>query len=243
MNTPGGNTNATAELTISLMLNLQRNLQNGVNSLKNHKWERKNFVGEEVQGKVLGIVGFGAIGKAVAEKANGLGMQVIAFDPMLTIEQSGVEWVKEIEQIWTRSDIITFHTPLNKHTSNLLNKESISLCKNGFKVINCARGGLVNEKDLYEALDNKKCGGAVLDVFTQEPPKDELLKLIINHPNVICTPHLGASTEEAQTVVAEMIAHQISDALLLKVENHVVNSDGNLRKPNRIEFGSGPTKK
>lgn len=242
MNTPGGNTNATAELTVSLMLSLQRNLYNATKSVKSGKWERKTFMGQEVSGKTLGIVGYGAIGKSIAEKARGLGMNIVVFDPLLTIEQPGVQWIKSIDNFWGECDFITFHTPLNKHTKNLLNKETIAKCKDGFKAINCARGGIINEKDILEALNSNKCGGLVLDVYSSEPPEGEVLELI-NHSKVVCTPHLGASTSEAQVVVAEMIANQISNGLLKDLDEHVVNEDNTLLKPNCTHFSSGPTKK
>lgn len=244
MNTPGGNTNATAELTISLMMTLQRNLYNATEHIKNGDFNRKEFVGQELAGKTLGVVGYGAIGRQVAQKAIGLGMNVIAYDNFVTTEQPDVTITKNLDDIWSSSDIITFHTPLTKDTKNLLNKETIKKCKDGFKAVNCARGGLVNESDIYDALESGKCGGLVLDVFSNEKPKphvDELLKKLIEHKKVVCTPHLGASTHEAQDVVAEMIATQISDGLLEGVDNHVVNSKDSLPKPTRMEFSSGPT--
>ncbi len=222
MNTPGGNTITTAEHTISLMLSLARLIPQATASMKEGKWEKKKFSGVELFNKTLGIVGIGAIGSEVAKRARGLEMNVIAYDPFLSDEKArtlGVEKVS-VEELFRRSDFITFHTPLTQETKNIVNRESIKLMKDGVRIINCARGGIVNEKDLYDALDSGKVGGAALDVFEKEPPEDYSLA---RHPKVVCTPHLGAATGEAQENVATAVAEQIVDYLLQGTIRNAVN--------------------
>jgi D-3-phosphoglycerate dehydrogenase len=223
MNTPGGNTITTAEHTISLMLSLSRRIPQAASSMKEGKWEKKKFTGVELYNKVLGVVGIGAIGGEVAKRAQGLGMNVIAFDPFLSDEKAkeiGVEKVS-VEELFKRSDFITFHTPLTQETKNLINKKTIKLMKDGVRIINCARGGIVNEKDLLEALESGKVAGAALDVFEKEPPPEDFA--LAKHPNVICTPHLGAATGEAQVNVATAVAEQIVDYLLQGTIRNAVN--------------------
>ncbi|MEJ2314822.1 MAG: phosphoglycerate dehydrogenase [Nitrospirota bacterium] len=222
MNTPGGNTITTAEHTVSLMLSLARRIPQATASMKEGKWEKKKFTGVELFNKTLGVVGIGAIGSEVAKRARGLEMNVIAYDPFLSDEKAraiGVEKVS-LEELFRRSDFITFHTPLTQETRNIVNRESIKLMKDGVRIINCSRGGIVNEADLYEALESGKVAGAALDVFEKEPPEDFTLA---RHPNVICTPHLGAATGEAQENVAVAVAEQIVDYLLQGTIRNAVN--------------------
>jgi D-3-phosphoglycerate dehydrogenase len=222
MNTPEGNTVTTAEHTISMLLALSRNIPQATASMKSHKWEKKKFQGKEVYRKTLGIIGMGKIGSIVADRALGLKMKVIAHDPYLkeeTARSIGVELVP-LDELYARADYITLHVPRTRDTVNLINREAISKMKDGVMVINCARGGIVDEEALCEALKQGKVRGAALDVFVQEPPGEHpLLQL----ENVICTPHLGASTEEAQRKVAEDVAHQIVDYLLYGTVKNAVN--------------------
>ncbi len=222
MNTPGGNTITTAEHTIALMFALARKIPQAGASMAAGQWEKKKFMGTELYNKVLGVIGLGNIGAEVAKRAQGLGMQVIAYDPFLNEEkarQTGVEKV-EIPELIKRSDFITVHTPLTHETKNLVRAETIKTMKDGVYIINCARGGIVNEKDLYEALESGKIAGAALDVFEQEPPVNSPL---LKHPNVVCTPHLGASTQEAQENVALAVAEQIVDYLVHGTIRNAVN--------------------
>ena len=166
MNTPGGNTITTAEHTISLMLSMARRIPQASASMKDGKWEKKKFQGIELFNKTIGIIGIGAIGGEVAKRAQGLGMNVVAFDPFLSDEKAtemGVEKTS-VGEVFKRADIITFHTPLTQETKNLVNKDSIKTMKDGVRIINCARGGIINEADLLEALDSGKVAGAALDV-------------------------------------------------------------------------------
>jgi D-3-phosphoglycerate dehydrogenase len=222
MNTPGGNTMTTAEHTIALMFSMARLIPQASASMKQGAWEKKKFEGVELFNKTLGIVGLGNIGSQVAKKAQGLEMNVIAYDPFLSEERAkemGIERAS-LEEIWQRADFITVHTPLTPETKNLINKKTISMMKDGVRIINCARGGIVNEKDLREALESGKVAAAALDVFEKEPPEDmSLCKL----DKVVCTPHLGAATREAQENVAIAVAEQVSDYLVKGIIRHAVN--------------------
>ena len=208
MNTPTGNVVTTAEHTIAMMMALTRNIPWGTATLKAGLWEKKRLQGREVFNKILGVIGLGKIGSIVADRARGLKMQVIVHDPFVTteqIEKAGFESVS-LEQLYQRADYITVHVPKLKDTVGLLNKAAFAQMKDGVMIINCARGGIVDEADLNDALIAGKVAGAALDVFEQEPPGDSpLLEL----DRVICTPHLGASTLEAQTNVAVQVAEQI----------------------------------
>ncbi len=222
MNTPGGNTISAAEHTVSMMLSLARNIPQAQQSLLRGEWERKQYTGTEVFGKTIGVVGLGKIGREVAQRCAGLGMKVIGFDPVLPSEAAsrmGIEPVT-LEELYRRSDFITVHTPLSEETRGLLNDRTLALCKKGVRLINCARGGIIDEQALLRALTAGRVGGAALDVFEKEPPKGNPL---VGHPNVVVTPHLGASTEEAQEKVAVQIAHQIADALHGRSYSGVVN--------------------
>lgn len=211
MNTPGGNTVTTAEHTLALMVSLARNVPQATASMKAGKWEKKKFSGVELLDKVLGIVGTGKIGSVVASRAQGFGMRVVAFDPYLTREAAAkmkIELVT-LDELLSLADFITVHTPMTPETKNIINKDAFAKMKNGVRIINCARGGLVNETDLYDAIKSGKVAGAALDVFVQEPiPTDHPL---LSLDQVICTPHLGASTAEAQVNVAVAIAEQLRD--------------------------------
>ncbi len=224
MNTPGGNTISTAEHTMSLMLSLARNIPQANQSLREGKWDRKSFSGVELFEKTLGIVGLGKVGTEVARRSLALGMTVIAFDPIHSSESAaklGIELVN-LDQIFKRSDFISIHSPLTAETKDLINEKTLSRCKQGVRIINCARGGIVNEHDLLRALENGHVAGAALDVFQEEPPRDRSLIL---HPHVVATPHLGASTEEAQEKVALQIAHQIADFLKERGVTGAVNGE------------------
>jgi len=223
MNTPGGNTITTAEHTIAMLFSLARLVPQATASMKGGKWEKKKFMGVELFNKTLGIVGLGNIGNQVAKKAQGLEMVVIAYDPFLSEDKAktlGIEKV-ELDELFSRSDFITIHTPMTPETRNLINADTIRKMKDGVRIINCARGGIVNEKDLYDALQSNKVAGAALDVFEKEPvqPDNPLLGL----DNVICTPHLGAATEEAQENVAIAVAEQIADYLVRGTIRNAVN--------------------
>ena len=212
MNTPFGNSITTAEHAIAMMFALARQIPQANESTHAGKWEKKKFMGTELYNKVLGVIGCGNIGGIAATRGVGLKMQVIAFDPFLSEERAadlGVTKV-ELDELLERADFITIHVPKNDKTANLINKDSIAKMKDGVRIINCARGGIVNEADLKDALDSGKVAGAALDVFEVEPAKENIL---FGHPNVVCTPHLGAATSEAQVNVALQVAEQMSDYL------------------------------
>jgi D-3-phosphoglycerate dehydrogenase len=222
MNAPEGNTTTTAEHAISMMLALTRKVPQATISLKAGKWEKKKFMGREVFNKTLGVVGLGKIGSIVADRAKGLKMDVIAYDPFISkgrVSEMGIEQVS-LDELFARSDYITLHIPLNEETSGLINTESFKKMKDGIMIINCARGGIVNEKDLYDAIKSKKVAGAALDVFEKEPPGDNPL---FDLDEVICTPHLGASTDEAQKNVTVDIAEQMINYLLHGTIKNAVN--------------------
>lgn len=223
MNTPGGNTITTAEHAVAMICALARQIPQATASTKSGKWEKSKFMGVELYQKVLGVVGLGQIGSHVAKLGQGLMMKVMAYDPYLSEErarQMGVEQAT-IEHLFRTADFITIHTPLTPETTNLIRAETIATMKDGVRIVNCARGGIVNETDLYQALVSKKVGGAAMDVFEKEPadPANPLLTL----ENFICTPHLGASTTEAQENVAVAVAEQIVDLLVKGVIRNAAN--------------------
>ena len=214
INAPDGNTISTAEHTCAMLMSLARRIPHAHQSLSGGKWDRKTFTGSELYEKTLGIVGVGKIGRAVAERMAGFGMTVIGYDPVLApeaAERMGIKLV-DVDEIFRRSDFITIHAPLNDSTRGLLNRESMARCKPGVRIVNCARGGIVDEVDLFEALESGQVGGAALDVYSQEPPPASLEKLL-SHPHVVATPHIAASTDEAQSKVAKQITEQVIDAL------------------------------
>ncbi|WP_315704854.1 MULTISPECIES: phosphoglycerate dehydrogenase [unclassified Bradyrhizobium] len=222
MNTPFGNSITTAEHAITMMLSLAREIPQADASTQAGKWEKNRFMGVEITGKVLGVIGCGNIGSIVCNRAQGLHMKVIGFDPFLTEERArdlGVEKV-ELDELLKRADFITLHTPLTEKTKNIIDAAAIAKMKKGVRIINCARGGLVDEAALLEALNSKHVAGAALDVFAEEPATSNPL---FGHANVICTPHLGASTTEAQENVALQVAEQMSDYLLTGAISNAIN--------------------
>ncbi len=222
MNTPFGNSVTTAEHTISLMMSLARQIPQANASTHAGKWEKNGFMGVELAGKTLGLIGAGNIGSIVADRAQGLKMKVIAADPFLSAERAealNIEKV-ELDELFKRADFITLHTPLTESTKNILNKDSLAKCKKGVRIINCARGGLVNEADLKAAIESGQVAGAAFDVFEVEPAKENIL---FGMPQVICTPHLGASTTEAQENVAVQVAEQMADYLTTGAVTNALN--------------------
>jgi D-3-phosphoglycerate dehydrogenase len=222
MNTPFGNSITTAEHAISLMLALARELPAANASTQAGKWEKNRFMGVEITGKVLGLIGAGNIGSIVADRAKGLKMRVIAFDPYLSEERAndlGIEKV-ELNDLLARADFITLHVPMTAETKNILSADAIAKTKKGVRIINCARGGLIDEHALKAAIDNGHVAGAALDVFETEPAKENIL---FGSDKVVATPHLGASTTEAQENVALQVAEQISDYLLTGAITNALN--------------------
>ncbi len=213
MNTPFGNSITTAEHAIALMFALARQLPEADASTQAGKWEKNRFMGVELTAKTLGLIGAGNIGSIVADRALGLKMKVVAFDPFLTPERAvemGIEKVT-LDDLLARADFITLHTPLTDQTRNILSKDALAKTKKGVRIINCARGGLIDEAALKEALDSGQVAGAALDVFATEPATDSPL---FGTPNFVSTPHLGASTSEAQVNVAIQVAEQMADYLV-----------------------------
>lgn len=222
MNTPFGNSITTAEHAVTLMLALARQIPQADASTQAGKWEKNRFMGVEITGKTLGIIGCGNIGAIVANRAIGLHMKVLAYDPFLSPERAldlGVEKV-ELDDLLKRADFISFHTPLTEKTKNILDANALGKTKKGVRIVNCARGGLVDEAALRAALDSGHVAGAAFDVFSTEPANANAL---FGHPNVVCTPHLGAATSEAQENVALQIAEQMSDYLLRGAISNAVN--------------------
>ncbi len=216
MNTPGGNTTSTAEHTMSLILALTRNIPQAHASLKSGKWERSKFMGVELYGKILGVVGLGRIGSAVSKMAKSFGMKIVAYDPFISVEIASkmeVELV-ELKELFTRADYITVHTPKSDETKSLISDKEFAIMKKGVRIVNCARGGIIDEAALVKAVKDGKVGAFALDVFEEEPvsPDSPLLKF----DNCVVTPHLGASTSEAQVNVAIEIAETVKNALLGK---------------------------
>jgi len=223
MNTPGGNTVTTAEHAISLMMSMVRNIPQANTSMKSGKWEKKKFSGTEIFNKTLGIIGLGKIGSVVADRAKGLGMKVIAYDPYLSLEQANQLGIRlsTMDEVFKESDIITCHVPLTEETKGLINANNIAKMRQGVRIINCSRGPVVNEEDLADAIESGKVAGAAVDVYIQEPPGQTRL---ISLDKVVCTPHLGASTQEAQENVAIAVANQIRDYLVDGTIRNAVNA-------------------
>jgi len=223
MNTPAGSSTTVAELTLAHMLALARHLAAATASVKSGKWEKKKFQGHELAGKTLGVVGIGNIGSIVVERCLSMKMNVIAYDPFISAEaaaQLGVTQVS-LEELWRQADVISLHVPLTEQTRNLVNATSLAKMKQGALLVNCARGGLVDEVALADALGSGQLGGAALDVFEKEPPPAD--HPVFKHDNLICTPHLGASTEEAQAAVAVALAGQLADYLTKGEVRNAVN--------------------
>lgn len=213
MNTPGGNTISTAEHTWALLLSLSRNIAPANISLREGKWDRKKYTGTELFGKTLGIIGLGRIGSVVGNRALAFGMKVLGYDPYASpemVKQMGFVPVT-LDELYTQSDFITMHTPKSKETEHLINDQAFAKMKKGVRIINCARGGIIDEQALLRALESGKCAGAALDVYEQEPPAPGLPLLM--RDDCICTPHLGASTQEAQINVGIEVARNVLDAL------------------------------
>jgi len=222
MNTPEGNVIATAEHAIAMLMAVSRSIPQAVASMRAHRWEKKRFQGRELFDKTLGVIGFGRVGRVVAERANGLKLSVIAYDPHIpadSIRRTGVEPVS-LDELLARADCISVHTPLTPDTRSLINAECFAKMKRGVLLVNCSRGGIVNERDLYQALREGVVAGAALDVFEKEPPVDSPL---LDLDNVIATPHLGAATDEAQENVAVAVANQIVDYLQKGTISNAVN--------------------
>jgi len=215
VNSPDGNTMAAAEHTIALMLAMSRNIVPAASSTKEGKWERSKFTGCELYNKILGVIGLGKIGSHVAEVALSLGMKVIVFDPYASkeiVEKMGGEYVQNLDEFWNKCDFITVHVPKTKETVNLINKDTIAKMKKGVRLVNCARGGIINEQDLKDAIENGQVASAAIDVYENEP-NIETCPLIHCSGNIVLTPHLGASTQEAQINVAVDVAQQIKEVL------------------------------
>lgn len=222
MNTPFGNSITTAEHAIAMMFSMARQIPQASASTHAGKWEKNKFMGVELYSKTLGVVGCGNIGGIVADRGVGLKMNVIAFDPFLTEERAvelGVEKVS-LDDLFARADFITLHVPKNEKTKNLINKDTIAKMKKGVRIINCARGGIIVEQDLKDALDSGHVAGAALDVFDVEPATENVL---FGHPNLVCTPHLGAATDEAQVNVAIQVAEQMADYLTSGAITNAIN--------------------
>lgn len=222
MNTPFGNSVTTAEHAISMMLSLAREIPQANASTHAGKWEKSKFMGVEVTGKTLGLIGAGNIGSIVADRAQGLKMKVIAYDPFLSAEKAASMQVEKVEldELLKRADFITLHTPLTESTRNILSAENLAKTKKGVRIVNCARGGLIDEAALKAAIESGHVAGAALDVFEVEPAKENIL---FGMEQVICTPHLGASTTEAQENVALQVAEQMSDYLVNGTVTNAIN--------------------
>lgn len=208
LNTPGANSISVAELTIGLMIACSRHIARGTIDLKNGKWTKKELEGHELFGRTVGIIGFGNIGKEVAKRLLAFDMKVLAYDPYVKETDMNVKIV-DLETIYKESDYITIHVPLTPETKNLINKDTIAKMKDGVIIINAARGGIIDEAALYEGLTNGKIYAAGLDVFELEPPTDELRQKLLALPNVVATPHVGASTFEAQERVGMLLVDRL----------------------------------
>jgi D-3-phosphoglycerate dehydrogenase len=223
VNTPEGNNVTTAEHAIALMVSLARHIPQATASMKAGKWEKKKFQGLELYNRTLGVIGAGNIGRIVVLRAKGFGMRVIVHDPYLSAENAARMEIEQVsfEDLLARSDVISVHVPKSKDTLGLLDRAAFEKTKKGVLVINAARGGIVCEESLYDALDSGQVAGAGLDVFVQEPPPDD--HPLVQHPNVICTPHLGASTEQAQINVSIAVAEQVRDYLRDGIVRNSIN--------------------
>jgi D-3-phosphoglycerate dehydrogenase / 2-oxoglutarate reductase len=223
MNTPGGNSVSTAEHSFAMLISLARNIPQAVASVKAHKWERSSYTGVELNGKSLGVLGLGKIGREVSTRATAFGMKVLGYDPFVSSEMAESHGARlcELDEVLAGADFLTVHLPMNEQTRHLLNDETLSQCRDGLFLINCARGGIVDEAALLRALDSGKVAGVAMDVYESgEPPTSFGL---IEHDRVVCTPHLGASTHEAQASVALQVASQVADLLMDRVISNAVN--------------------
>lgn len=223
MNTPTGNTTSTAEHTIAMLLALSRNIGPAAASMRAGRWDRKLFQGTQVSGKTLAVIGLGRIGICVAQRALALEMHVLGYDPFMSEDRAreyGIELFRDIDELVTRADYLTVHTPLTDETRGIINAARLAAMPHGARIINCARGGIVDEGDLADAIESGRIAGAAIDVFTSEPPTNRRL---IDLPQVLSTPHLGASTDEAQEMVAVEAAEIIAGYLLKKEIRYAVN--------------------
>ncbi len=224
MNTPAGNTTSTAEHTVAMLMALSRNIGPASQGMREGRWDRKKYTGTQLAGKTIGVIGLGRIGQTVASRCRALQMTVLGYDPFLSEERAaehGIELFRDVDELIGRCDFLTVHTPLTDETRGLLNADRLKRCKPGVRIINCARGGIVDETDLADAIESGHVAGAALDVFTSEPPATDcrLTKL----PQVLCTPHLGASTDEAQEQVALEAAEIITAFLTRNEVRYAVN--------------------
>ncbi|MCJ1907953.1 phosphoglycerate dehydrogenase [Planococcus ruber] len=222
VNAPDGNTNSAAEHTMAMLMSMARKIPQAFHALRNKTWDRKSYVGVELKNKTLGVVGLGRIGAEVAARAKGQRMNVIAYDPFLTAEKAeklGIDF-GTVEEVLKAADFITVHTPLLKETRHLINEAAFSIMKDGVQIVNCARGGIIDENALYNAIKSKKVAGAALDVFEQEPMVDFRL---LDLPEVVATPHLGASTIEAQESVAVDVSKDVISFLTSGTVRNSVN--------------------
>ncbi len=227
MNTPGGNTLSTAELTITLMLSLSRKIAPANASLKSGEWNRKAFSGTQLAGKTIGVIGMGRIGQAVASRAVGLEMRVLGFDPFFAGSPSEtVEMVKDINELCKRADYITVHVPKTAETTSMIGEEQFALMKPSARVINAARGGIIDPAAALAAIESGQIAGLAIDVWTAEPPESQAERALIQHPNVLSVPHLGASTAEAQEQVALDAAQQMVEALRGGQVRNAINAPG-----------------
>lgn len=224
MNTPAGNTISTAEHTIAMMMAMSRNIAPACATLKGGKWDRKNYMGTQLAGKTLAVVGLGRIGLSVARRAIGLEMKVVGYDPFLSQEraaQEGIELYRDLDELLPKCDYLTVHTPMSPETEGLINATRIGKMRKGVRIINCARGGIVDENALADAIESGHVAGAAVDVFSKEPPPAD--HRLIGLPQVLVTPHLGASTDEAQELVAVEAAEILSGFLTRNEVRHAVN--------------------
>jgi D-3-phosphoglycerate dehydrogenase len=223
MNAPDGNTITTAEHTVAMLVSLARSIPQASSSLKAGRWDRKKFIGVELQGKTLGVVGLGRIGRVVASRARAMGMLIVAYDPFIAPEQARDLEIElaPLDDVFSRADFLTVHTPLTSETRGLIDREALGKMKPGARIINCARGGLIDEDALFEAITSGSIAGAALDVFSEEPPPAD--HKLLHLDQVIVTPHLGASTKEAQEGVAFTVAEQMRDFLLTGALRGAVN--------------------
>ena len=228
MNTPGGNTLSTAELALTLMMALSRKISPANASLRSGEWNRKAYQGTQLAGKTLGVVGMGRIGRAVAKRAHGLDMRVLGYDPFFAggCPQGTVEMVKDLTELCKRADYISVHVPRSPETLGMIGAEQLAAMKPSARLINAARGGIIDPEALLEAVEAGRIAGAALDVYLAEPPNSEAERKLIQHPNVLCVPHLGASTEEAQEQVALDAAQQLVEALRGGEVRNAINAPG-----------------
>lgn len=224
MNTPGGNTISTAEHTMSLMLSMCRNIPQSNHSILSGKWDKKSYKGTELQNKTLGVIGLGKIGREVAVRSKAFEMKIIGYDPVLSSDVANNLGIKlvDLNTLFKESDIITVHVPLTPETKEMINDKTLAMCKKGVKIINCARGGIIDEAAVLRGLESGQVSSAAFDVYMKEPP--DFSNPILNHPKVVCTPHLGASTDEAQEKVAIQIAEQVVDLFEGKTVKGSINA-------------------